>query len=705
MDRVVNVNDFDARIITHAPVLERAPGNAAGQGKKHYLDLVCALDIETTTVNTPAGDNAIMYIWQLQVDDICTVIGRYWEELYGLLETVSKALDDYVYLCIYVYNLSFEFQFLRDGYDFRQRDVFALAPRKVLRATMYDHIDLRCAYLLTGTSLDKFLSDMNVPHLKLTMDYNVKRYPWTELTPDELAYCVNDVRGLVEALKVLMSVNNDTLYTIPSTVTGYVRRDIKAVMRTVDRRWLTSLMPDIYVYKLLREAFRGGDTHASRWYVASPIEGVHRADRSSAYPAAMCMEQYPCSPWTVESELTVDRLEELMFKRGKALLIRLQLWGIRLRDMYDANPYISLSKTRGAVKATVDNGRVMGAEYLEITVTDIDYRLISDQYEWRDIEIDTMLSARYGRLPRQLRDKIHSYYVRKTELKGVEGSELDYMQAKRDVNSIYGLSAQDPIKQRTLYVDGVYIEDDADIEGLLAKHNGRAAMPYTWSLWVTAWSRYRLREGVTAAGDGWVYGDTDSIYYIDTDDTTLDIDKLNAETVLTCERDGWYADDRKGNRHYMGAFEREPDVYQFATLGAKKYVYRRHHCFTLDCTIAGVNKLVGGIETELSGGINRFCEAYEEGRELMYRAAGGNDVVYIDEPATRYVDIDGHKVRLTSNVVIKPGVYTLGVGKEYRMLIDDPHRVADIVKWRGVMDEQNSINEDQCDTIDPADDR
>ncbi len=60
---------------------------------------------------------------------------------------------------------------------------------------------------------------------------------------------MNDVRGLVEALKAEMSRDDDTLYTIPLTSTGYVRREVKAALRQWGRHRLAELMPGREVYQ------------------------------------------------------------------------------------------------------------------------------------------------------------------------------------------------------------------------------------------------------------------------------------------------------------------------------------------------------------------------------------------------------------------------------------------------------------------------
>ena len=221
---LISVQDVDYLLFEKLKAQAAPRGNPHGRKKnKRYCNAVCAFDIETTTL--PDLEQAIMYIWQFQLDETVTIIGRTWEEFLEFLRNVREAIRPKV-LCIYVHSLSFEFQFLKGIYAFQQDEVFAVEPRKILKCTMYDTFEFRCSYLHSNMSLAAFTKKMGVPDAKLSdFDYSKVRYPWTELTEDELHYCINDVRGLVQALKREMSMDHDTLYTIPLTSTGYVRRD------------------------------------------------------------------------------------------------------------------------------------------------------------------------------------------------------------------------------------------------------------------------------------------------------------------------------------------------------------------------------------------------------------------------------------------------------------------------------------------------
>ena len=296
----------------------------------------------------------------------------------------------------------------------------------MLKCEMFGHIEYRCSYLQTNMSLGQFTKKMNVKHQKLSgeeFNYTKQRYPWTELSDKELEYCVNDVCGLVEAIKAEMQRDNDSLYTVPMTSTGYVRRDAKKVMnaRGIKAEVIDS-QPDIDLYMALRDAFRGGDTHASRFYAGAIAEDVESYDRSSSYPDVIVNCQYPITPFYHVGAASLNDVKYYM-KKGRALVMRIAMYNVRLLDKYSPVPYIPKAKTQSCVNAEIDNGRVLSAEYLEMAVTDIDMQIILNQYDADNIVIEDMWHSRYGYLPRAYRELVKRYYVQKTELKGVEGME------------------------------------------------------------------------------------------------------------------------------------------------------------------------------------------------------------------------------------------------------------------------------------------
>ena len=650
------------------PLVKRKAGNQRTRKRIQYKDLITAFDIETTRLEDI--EQSIMYVWQWQFGDEYTVVGRTWEQFEAFQRKLKAVLEDSV-LVVFVHNLSYEFQFLRGIYQFTQDEVFAIKSRKVLKCNMWDSFEFRCSYIHSNMNLDTYTKKMGVKHKKLTgtFDYEKIRYPWTELSDDELAYCVHDVQGLVEAIEIEMEHDRDNLYTFPLTSTGYVRRDAKKAMSQVNYRFVKEQLPDYEIYKMLREAFRGGNTHANRYYTNYTLHDVHSADRSSSYPDVMCNCKFPISEFYRLGDIGYEEVVKMIGKRQKACLMRVAITGLHLTRIDWGCPYLSLSKCRHIENALEDNGRILSADYLETTVTDIDLKIILEEYSFIDIKFYDVATARYGYLPEQLIKTICQYYHYKTELKNVPGQELLYMKSKNKLNSLYGMCAQDPVKQLILFIDNDFKEQNENEAELLLAYNKKAFLAYQWGVWVTAWARYRLEEGIQLAhGDiddpnapQFVYCDTDSVKYLG----EINFDKFNAERIKDSRKSGAYATDPSGITHYMGVYEKEHDMCEFRTMGAKKYVYRETPKDKLVCTIAGVSKNSGGKELEDHGGIEAFHEGF------TFERAGGLEAVYNDCPAIKQVELSGHTIEITSNVCLRPSTYTLGLTADYKRLLTE----------------------------------
>ena len=648
MAQVVKCADFQPeKFFQDVPLLKNRRGNPGGN-KRNYMAITTAFDIETTVI--PGTQQAVMYIWQWCFTDV-VVIGRTWEEFIDLSTRIKNCLPAERWLVVYVHNLSHEMQYLKGIYSFTEADVFAVASRQILKADMYGCFEYRCSYKLTNMSLHEFTKKMNVTHQKLSgeeFDYSKVRYPWTELTDREIEYCVNDVLGLVEAITALMARE---------------------------------------VFSALREAFRGGNTHANRLMTSTVVKYVHSADESSAYPACLCNCLFPCSKFIpiLPHDLNLDYITRCIKIRHKALLLRIGITGLALRNRYWGCPYLSKDKCReiraavyeldGHFTEMADNGRIIEADYLETTVTDIDLEIICREYTG-EIKILQGWYASYKKLPEQITSVIIKYYQDKTALKNVEGQELYYDKAKSLLNSCYGMMAQNPCKVRQLFrqvgdYEPEFDEEDAEqMKPVLEKANRKAFLNYAWGVWTTCHARARLEAGIRMAhqpdkGIYFLYADTDSVKYIG----NIDWSEYNAARIEECKESGSWAVDSKGKTHFMGVYESEDDpetgycYYQFKTMGAKKYAYVKTPGGPTECTIAGVNKEKGGPELDKHGGLKAFED------DFVFTEAGGTESVYNDDPEIKEMVIDGHTLKITSNVAILPSTYRLGITGEYRRIV------------------------------------
>lgn len=683
------------KILTNAQMVEYLKGIRpllpdSGKQPKHgyIMNCVCAFDIETSVVY-PEPDNpqSIMYIWQFACNDTVT-FGRYWFEYINMLADIKHNMPTDTRLIVYVHNLSYEFQFLSGIFLFLKEDVFCIQPRKILYARD-ESIEYRCSMLLSNDSLAGFCEKHKVEHVKQDgdiFDYTKVRYPWTPLTLYEMKYSIYDVIGLVECIYAEMKMNGDTLYTIPLTSTGYVRRDVKKVLYNWNKRHQYYLQPTTeHLYRRLKECFRGGNTHANRYFSNQtlPVEdGPYWSyDISSSYPAQMITRKYPMSSWR---EGPTDPAEILDLRaRGYCFLFVIRCYNVKLKNNKNGFPPLSESKCRSFVEARTDrgrpvwddNGRVLAADYLETTLTDVDFDIFINNYD-ADIEFIETWYCCYGFLPDPLRDYIKKLYSDKTTLKGKDDeiSQVRYMQAKARINSCYGLMVQDVIKPKIIFDKGEYIEDpDFDINEELEKNRRKAYLSYSWGCWVTAWARKALEDAIRncehdETGSFPIYCDTDSVKGCG----PVDFTELNNKARYIAKKNGAFAEDVKGNIHYIGVYEKEHDMQEFRTLGAKKYAY------TIDgktyITIAGVGKKKGANILQDAGGLDKL-------REGFVFTGATSDAIYND---INYglTKIDGRDFFISKNVALIPGDYTVGLTQEYNYILDHPEIFYDV--WRVV---------------------
>lgn len=629
-------------------------GNPGKKRLKKYYQEFITFDIETSKIESI--EHSFMYIWQCCIAGKITIIGRTWDNFRCFIDYITSILPETI-VC-YVHNLSYEFSFLKGVLDFGECDVFAAEPRSIIKAN-YRNIEFRCSYFLTNVGLDKFTHDMDVFHKKLSgvkFNYNKIRTPATKLTREEMDYCLYDVWGLWEAIQTKMNATNDTIITIPLTSTGYVRRDIKKAMHSC-RKQVQDIFPEYEIYKLLRRAFRGGDTHANRYYSGVILPDVYSYDRVSSYPDVLVNCRFPVTKFLPE-EPTMQRLIDLIEIHHKAALFTVSICGIKCKDNTGC-PYIPFDKCTAISRPIRDNGRILAADYIEITLTDIDWNIIQKEYTWESIEIIKLYSSRYGYLPRPIIKSILKYYDGKTSLKGDDDHKLDYQLYKALLNSIYGLMAQNPVKFSYIYDTNNHImidKPDEFPEDLLNESHNGAFVAYQWGVWCTAWARYRLHELIWLVGDAFVYCDTDSVKCIGNFDNI--VAEYNNIRYADSKESGAVSKSKNGKSHYMGIYELDGVYTRFCTLGAKKYCYEDET--GLHITISGVRKKEGAKElAKIENFTPDFCFRQSAGLKAKY-----NDNINM------WIEYNGESIHIIDNVYLSDTEYTLGITDEYKRILE-----------------------------------
>lgn len=653
---------------------------------------------------------AYMYHWQAKIDDLI-FYGHYWDEVYQFFEYISKRLqlNKHRRLICFIHNLGYEsWWMLRDFFNrYTYCDVFAVQPKKPLKIFIEQlGIEFRCSMRLSNMSLEKAVqNEKGTLHPKAAgdLDYKALHLPSKELKDQEFGYAIGDVVSLYEYIENKLKNENDDFFSIPLTSTGYIRRIMRRnCLASKDYRRIfynTKIQADVLM--MLYDAARGGDTHANRELAGKILHFLDSFDAVSEYPYVIVTKPYPMTAFQYYGE--IHSMAELEYCINTyACLFTCVFTGLRVKDNVPS-PYISFSKSDSerlghCGNFRFDNGRVLSNEdgAIALTITDIDYKIIRDQYEWDEIAIANFHIAEYGYLPDEIIDTVMQLFKEKCELsiqidklerieqptkeQEAELENLKYLYGKKKnlLNGIFGcfytkpVHAEISIDPETLEykeAEMTYEEVKEKLDEYYKSYN--SFLNYAWGVWTTCHGRAHLNRLIKCTSkinkehpelsNRHVYGDTDSSKAIINDYSP--IEALNDEIRVECERRGAFVD-VEGKRFYMGIFERETDEIhgqyeEFCTLGAKKYCYRDKK--GLHTTIAGVNKKKAPKEL---GTIENFKPGF------IFEDAGGNTIFYHSHDYEEHI-YKREKIMVGNNVAITDSTYRLGYTLDYGVLLAD----------------------------------
>lgn len=674
-----------------------------------YYSMPATFDIEATTIATIAADGKIegaygfMYVWQFALEGtVC--MGRTWEEFCYFFTQLEKKIchtkSGYRKLVVYSHYLSYEFQFVRSFLNINS--IFAKEKRKILKFVS-GCFEWRCSYYLSNMSLEKFCENSKLcKHFKLEgddFDYRIIRTYKTHLTDEELQYCVNDVLGLEEC--ILSLLEEDTLATIPLTSTGYVRRDCKKAMLSnpKNRSNFVRNALDLEQYKFLKKIFRGGDTHASRFFTDVHLYDVKCKDIQSSYPSWMLLMRYPMGKLTrfTKSENIAE------YCKKYCCFMKIAFFDI---EVYPTEPqtYIDIAHVDRYKGIVNDNGRVKRADYIEYYCTDIDLQIINDCYDYKAYKLLDGYFSLAGELPYELKLVIMDYYDKKCKLKNLMDKIYEYAKSKNKLNATFGMMVAALIHGDVFLWEDEWKEypafeelNEEDIKKLNAAgleykppeeklydfyHGYSGFLSYQWGIYITAWARLRLHQGIQACKIGnynyAVYWDTDSVKHLSDMEIEKRFDKINEEVIKADLINNPPAVSYVNNApYYMGIWEREKDALEFKTYGAKKYCY---YAYNKDgqkefyITVAGMNKEKGKkAMLEAAGTKNPIDSQFVLGK--TFSNVGRTISYYNDDSTIRQITVQGVTFTTGANIGVVDTTYTLGITNDYDNIINDEYTV------------------------------
>lgn len=583
--------------------------------KKNILNVAAGFDTEVSSFydENDGEKSAIVYIWMFGIENT-VIYGRTLDDY----QVMMSALNNYLKkvkkkLIVYVHNYKYDFQFIKTYFEWDT--VFTKSRREILYSR-WGNIEIRDSLVLAGGAslafVGRHLKDKTYQKLSGNLDYSKLRVPITPLTKQELAYCENDVRVLVQYIREKI-VSDGDISKIPYTNTGYVRNYVRNECfrnRGKYMDFMDGLTMTANGYAAMQRTFMGGAVGPNirrigvidrKWKPGDGvIKNVASFDIKSSYPFVMAAYEFPMS----YAHLVPNReAKSYICRNDVCCQCTLEIFNLVPKRGNDYCYPISESKCRRLVGGVtgggisengiplLGSGRVITAQYVMIDITNLDYYTFKKFYEIHDdnIRISNMRVFTKGYLPKPIVKSIMTFFNKKTTLDGVEGREAEYMISKNMLNSIYGMMVERVVRDEFRYINGIMTKEDdvnkakdnfvKQIDDYNNKWN--RFLYYPWGVWVTAWARYRLYDAIAAVGEDFVYCDTDSVKFVNPEKHQEYFNKANQKardameqvpTRVGLTRDYCFPKSPKGSEKCLGVWEHEFTAAKFKTLGCKRYL-------------------------------------------------------------------------------------------------------------------------------------
>lgn len=671
--------------------------------KHKYTNTIITLDTETSSYIYNGKKYAYVYIWQLCIGDFEgnyeTIYSRDLDDLKKLLDMLNTSGQKQM---VFVHNLGYDFQFIRNVIPFIE--VFAVKDYKPVKA-YYKDFEFRDTYIMTGSSLENLAKDNKLKTQKLVGDINhtLVRTPDTPLTSKEMSYCENDVIVLYEFIlkKYVKSPKFKSMNDIPITKTSVVRHAVHEYIRKHKlqfkvRAIIDKLKPDEDLFNHLHEAFTGGLTTSNAvWSYGIIADAVHSMDITSSYPAIMFRSnRFPMGKFTVAdtgvNPCILEATDTMAYIATVELTDMKSKFGISLLS----GNKIDATKSVGVITA---NGRIVKADKVVTTITNIDYENLKMMYTFKVSKVTYFACAKQGYLPDYIVIPMLGFYRDKTVLKGIDEQYEQYMIQKGNLNSIYGSIVMNPLR------DFIYFScedgwlDDEQLECMGKNEDGtikdtfkdyflstseklekyyaskNTIYVYQWGVWVTALARQELVKMLVKVGNNAVYSDTDSIKFIGKINIAQFF-KRNLEIHKENEKAGEHfkvidemyipkSKDEKPHELGLWTYEGCSDENGFKTLGAKRYVYLQNGVY--HATVAGCPKRAIELYLEKNG-LDSFTDGLLLSGQYLSKPVDGIHYNHSFKTTMTYLENEPETIPVTdylgqtTNVKTGTGVFAEG---------------------------------------------
>jgi hypothetical protein len=365
------------------------------------------------------------------------------------------------------------------------------------------------------------------------------------------------------------------------------------------------------------------------------------------------------------TRVTLDTQEKLnRYCNDYCVVMDIEFFDIELQHNVSI-PYIDIAHCQRHSKIVNDNGRVLKADYLLMTITNIDLDIIRKTYNFEGLKVLKAMYSIKGKLPKEFRNTLMKFYSAKTELKDVDGKDYEYMKSKNRVNSGYGMTVTAIDHSEVNYDDHQWYEVIPDLQAALDKYyrSRNSFLSYQWGVFVTANARKHLQNLIDIVNSDVIYIDTDSIKFIN-EKNRIYFEQANQRIIdIAINNDiPAFAIDKHGIKRYLGIWDDEGKgkaaYLQFKTLGAKKYCYNSYNKkgeIEFHITVSGMSKKLGA---KAVGNIDNFVL----GKTF---SNVGRTVSWYNESDIKQITVNDGTFTTASNIGVLETTYTLGITNEY----------------------------------------
>lgn len=734
---------------------------------KINFEKVLFLDIETSKIKCDNGEEIqVVYLANVltaNVNERKIEDSKFFRTMSDTINYLNEITTTEQLIC-FCHNLDYElFHILRDVQgngikNLEKSDIYNMpmcnsifrdknAPLSIWLEEM-PNVNFRDSYALFNKSVKVLGEELGLP--KLEYNYTVTRSPYDEL--EQLDYDYNERDNVIVARSLFKrwEERGETLETTPLTFTASTKKDrynfIKEHFGKVELKALNIDSSNSYdnydFYKMTIDAYQGGLTTANKNYFNKKIKNsVMSIDITSSYPFQMCTRRFPIFEKSCVNHFIGEdadnfyseilhglSFEELPRETPiKGYFATVEIHNIEIKNDNYLIP-LSSSNTFSLENEEVINGKVLKADKVVMTVDNVTLSWINKCYYYDDIIVSELVTTTRDRYLRrgEISFILNNFRIKQT-MKNVKGQELNYALAKVNINNMYGVKVQKPLKDRYEIVDGEIIKMEYKDDYLfnltaeeiynnfinLRKSNhfknitGKNFDIFTDGVYVTAYARYMLLDMMIKLNENnciCVYTDTDSLKFICNDIKSIQkfIEEINGGIISknkSLYRFKEFKEDFKVNdRDYeeickLGTWDIENDIDEngsvilynyFKTMGAKKYAYINES--GVHTTIAGCSKKVSDTITKYST-INKISlesaldELFATGT-MFDESCSGRTVSYREKREYNYIATLTYKNKpLLSNggIIIEDTSYTLNLSKSDENVLE-LNRESDVIR-------------------------